>query len=59
MTCGGAVLDAKLFCKVHTMMWKYCQSGPFGVGTANFGHKGPQRLAKVDEVVDLSERHAG
>ena len=38
-TCGRTNLGAKLVRKMHPVVWKWLQSGPFRAKIAVFGHK--------------------
>ena len=53
-----STLDAKFARKMHPVVWKWPQSGPFGAKTAIFwairGPRHPRWLAKVDQMVDHS-----
>ena len=61
-TCGETTIDAKLFRKMHPMVWKWPKNANFGPKPPFFAISGlidPPWLVKVEQMVDHSGTHVG
>ena len=61
-TCGETTLSASLVRKMHSVVWKWPQSGQIGPRPPILvirGSRGPIWLAKVEQMVDHRGTHVG